>query len=874
MTKEDKQTSGGVSFFSTYRSQIIILGVIGIVIVAIYQIFPVFWEDHWIPILFNAFGLGMPALFSLWNYWVGYGWQVGIAPGLTFALMGISTWLFGYDTETLWVDAVFNLFWTNLLVLAIWLILVLFAFRTRPPKETNREYNNQDHKHNNKKSSKQDYRKGEIWQDYRWIIAPAVIILLFLFDTSWAQSTLSTLSLKKSSIKATPQGAFQVHAEYPLQIPFNEAESSEIHLWATGTVNCLNLEISADGLLFAVKPQSEKPLVWNDKLAFNLSKGSNAVTLLVITDEYPTTNSRSVELALNSGGNKLDTSNWAIRIENKQDSQMRGWKKNFLDAGSTIVSLITAVFVVVKQLEEEKKRQKAKQIEQAISDFSVNAKKDFLKTLQKHWDLIADWNEWDRTLPVQFREKHASFMEKDLWDVIANNTLEEVKECVYLFLRIYWKIFEDKEGKPASTINLLHDALQGNIPALLAMLKEYPESISIAKQIARNLPDDLKKEIPKKYKNEFLQEIITLKEDLGFPDPESFPLQSQFRFYTIQSQMESRLAAWLEKHDLRCSPFADSVSPYTSTPRDEKMLIEQVPAGFSLSTFEYSTQNFGFENSWDAGAALFEYAKNLPQKIEDETFVTVLTPAMITNFGMEQPRTLFLHALAEGWLWTLAEAPATYYSLGKSQRALTGRLLRWHGGSPFSIIRSLEKILGREKGEKSTQKFIENMAAWLENMEASDLRKEELPALLELRPSSKQRFTLALVSSADLQSAASAEISPAMHGVLDSESKWLKSHGWALAHFTVSNVNPQQVSEDKLVKQCQDRVRICSDGQVEALESLFAPHPEDPADLILARKAAGSPGKMVRLGYRLLLQHVKSYSPDTLLNIEDLLALE
>lgn len=876
MAKEDNQTNGGKSLLFNDRYQIIVLGVIVIIVVVIRQIFPAFWKDHWIPILLIAGGLSMPALFSLWNYWAGYGWQVGIAPGLTFALMGIFTGLFGYDAEALWVDAVFNLLWTNLLVLAIWLILVLFAFRSRPQQETNQNQddknNNQDDKHN-KKNTKQDYRKGEVWRDYRWIIAPAVIILLFLFDTSWAQSTLSASSLKKSGIKATPPGAFQIHAEYPLQIPFDDAEPSEIDLWASGAVNCMDLEISADGLLFAAKPQSEEPLVWNDKLAFNLSKGSNAVTLLVVAGEYPTTGSRSVELTLNSGGNKLDTSNWTIRIESKHVSQIRGWKKNFLDAGSTIVSLITAVFVGVKQLEEEKKRQKAKQIEQAISDFSVHAKEDLSKTLQKHWDLIADWNEWDKTLQDQFRAKYVSFIEKDLWDAIANKTSEEVKEGVNLLRQIGEKIFEDKESKPISIVKRLQEALQNDARALLSMLKEYPESIGIAKQIARNLPDDLKKEIPEKYKDEFQQEIILIKEELGFPDTKSFPLQSQFRFYTVPSHAEARLVAWLEKHDLRCSPFADAVSPYTSTPRDEKLLIEHVPAGFSLPAFEHSTQNFRFANSWDIGAALFEYARNLPQKIKGETFVAALTPSMIANFGVEQPRNLFLHAQAEGWLWTLAEAPAIYYSLGKSQRTLAGRLLRWHGGSPSAMVRSLEQILGRKKEEKGAQKFIENMAAWLENIEGTDLRKEEVPALIELRPSSQQQFTMALVSSVDWDLAASGAIPPAVHEALDGEAQWLKSHGWALIHFMISEVNPQRISEDNLTKQCQQRVQICSDGQVEALEILFAPHPEEPADLILARKAAGSPGKMVRLGQKLLLQHVEKYSPDEPLHIEDLLAL-
>ncbi len=868
MAKEDHQTNGGKSFLSDNRSQIIVLGVIVAVVVVIWQIFPALWKDPGTPIFLIAVGLGMPVLFSLWNYWIGYGWQVGIAPGLAFLLMGIFTWLFGYDVEELWADAVLNLLLTNLVVLGIWLILVFFAFRNRSKRETNQH---QDNKHN-KKNAQQDYRRGEVWRDYRWIIAPAVIILLFLFDTSWAQSTLSTSSLKKSDINATPPDSFRVHAEYPHRIFFDDVEPSEIRLWITGTVNCVELEISADGLVFAVKPPSDEPLQWSDKLTLKFNGTTTAITLLVQPSKPPEIDSQTVQLNLDDGGKNLETSDWEMLVESKQDSQIRGWKTNFLDAGSTIVSLITAVFVGVKQLEEEKKRQKAEQIKQSLSAFDAEVKKDFLEALKKQRNLAADWNEWDKHLQDQFRNKYTSFVEKDLWEVIATTTQDKV-EIINLLCQIVEKIFEDKESKPISTIRQLQAALQNDARALLSMLREYPESIGVAKQIARNLPDDLKNEIPVRYIKEFQQEIILLKEELGFSDTESFPLQSQFRFYTVPYQAEARLAAWLERQGLRCSPFADALSPYTSMPGDEKLLIEQVSAGFSLPTFERSTQNFPFANCWDAGAALFEYVRNLPQRIKNETFVTTLTPSMIADFGVEQPRHLLLHALAEGWYWTLADAPALYYSLGKSQLTLAGRLLRWHGGSSSAIVRNLEQTLGWKKEEKGTQKFIEDVSAWLENTESADLRKEEIPALLQLRPSSRQQFTLALVSAVDWDFAASIAMPPAVHEALDGEAEWLQAHGWRLVHFMISDVNPQQIAEEKLEQQCQRRVQICSNGPLEALERLFNPHSEAPADLILARKAAGSPGKMVRLGQKLLLQHAAKYPPDKLLHIEDLLAL-
>ena len=71
-------------------------------------------------------------------------------------------------------------------------------------------------------------------------------------------------------------------------------------------------------------------------------------------------------------------------------------------------------------------------------------------------------------------------------------------------------------------------SLQQNAHDLLDLLKKYPESIAVVRQITKSLPDELKKKIPDEYKNEYLEQIIDLKDELGFVDLESFPLQNLF----------------------------------------------------------------------------------------------------------------------------------------------------------------------------------------------------------------------------------------------------------------------------------------------------------------------------------------------------------
>jgi hypothetical protein len=302
------------------------------------------------------------------------------------------------------------------------------------------------------------------------------------------------------------------------------------------------------------------------------------------------------------------------------------------------------------------------------------------------------------------------------------------------------------------------------------------------------------------------------------------------------------------------------------------LFIELVSTGLTFPVLEHKIESFAFTHPWDAGAALFEYARGVPQRIKKDAFVVTLTPTMVADFGIEQPRELCLHALAEQWLWELADMPTMFYSLKETSRTLLGRLLRWHGGSTFAIINNLEQILGRKMEDKRIRNLLRKMIDWLNNVDPSNLRREEINGLIELRPSPNQ-FTLLLVSSVDWWLHVGGRISPDLHKLLDQEAQWLQMHSWALVHFLISKTNPQKIALPALVNQCNLRMKMCSDSQIEAFDALFSPHSEESADLTLARKANGSPGEMVRLGQKLLLQHEEKH-PDEDLRIEDLISLE
>jgi hypothetical protein len=890
MTKEKKDETGGGKFrLPDFRSQIIILGILISAVGGIYWLFPQFWDVYWLPVVLIAAGLAIPPLFSLWKFWAGYGWQVGIAPGLAFILMGIFIWFFGYETAELWKNAVLNLILTNSTILAVWLLLLFAAFRSR--KGTTQQQMKQDGERN-QTGAQQDYRKGEIWRDYRWIIAPAIIILLFLFDTSWAQSMLSTSSLKKSVFKSTPKDTPQFHMEYPSQILFDDAEPSEIQIWADGLGNCgEEVEISGTELLFAVKPSPDSPIIWREKLTFKFAKNANAVTLLAQPSKPPDSNSLSTQINLESNGRIFDTSDWLIRVESRRDAQIRGWKKNFLDTGGTIVSLITAVFVGIKQLEEEKKRQKMRQVEQAISKLETDAKEDLPKTLQEHWDLTADWNEWDIAIQDQFRKAYAYFIEQKLWDALATTT--EVSEAIERLLQMSERIFEGEDAESIHILKQIPSSLRQDGKALLALVRDYPESITIAKRIARNYSKEIKDNILREFSSKYKEEIKKIADALDFL-PEEYPLlESLFLRYNIIAPLEGKLKEWLNLHRLTRSPFGDANTPFTPLPEsNESLLVDLTSTGFSFDRPLDKQVHFKFNDAWDLRTAVYRFCKTIPSAIASKAFLVIVPPFLMIDYEKEIALNIVLHALGEQWLNTIVNEPTAYYDLNVHQQKMLARLLCWHYGSSHSVLARLSKEIDNtltsserqrpnqeERKEKNAREFLKKAPNWLGGAPSTPLYDEETPYLVDLRPSSTHR-TFLLMPSVDLDYRSGISVSPEKYDVFDKIVDRLNIHNYTFAHFYLTDRRWRRVEEDALTRIVNERINQCviqednPADQINSLNDLFSQHEKEEAEKILAQKADGSPGRMVRLGQKLLLQHMERYPAGEPLHIEDLIALE
>lgn len=782
----------------------------------------------------------------------GYGLQVLIAPALAGILLAIFFWGFGYDADLLW---------TNILILAIWLILVLVIFRLQP--------------------------NGKIWRDYGWMFSPAILILLLLLNISWARSILEIDALDKSGYIeiSVPDTNLTLHIIYPQQIVFNEQNAAAVTLWITNDDPCIQRSISltSDDLFFAFQPTDNSPLQWQENITTRLPS-VNSVLLIHVRPRIR--NSRNTQVAtLDLTINSTEIQGLPpIALEGKKDAQIRSWKNAFLDASSiSIVIGIVAAWIEIRRKEEEGRKRKEEEINNALEEFDETMCNNFSASINNWERLTRNWEEWDWVFQDQAQHKFRVFIEGEFWNCIGSRTVDEIAEDIKHLLLICQRLFENQEEKIISALKQLLSALQKdeNAPrALLTLLKEYPASIEIAKRIASAFPPDLKRKASADNVSEFPDQIRILRFELDFPDLDSFPLQRQFKFFAKPYTSEERLTGWLKARELDYSPFADADSPFYSV-SNKPLLIDAVAPGFTLQLSNLQNTTFEFANSWDAGAALFEYCKSQQSavKIKEETFFVVIAPSLIEDYGMDQPHKLYLHALAEQWIWSLAETPTLLYSLKDDQRDLVGRLLRWHDLFPSITANKIERRAEHFKTViKNQTAFSSKIKEWLTMVGSDNLRTEEANALIGLRPLPKQN-TLFLISTIDLNPHVEVQISSDLREKLDAQSGWLSAHDCQRAHFQIGNKNRLLVSQDSLVAQCNNRIRICSQNRVDAFNLLFNPHDKEPAEIILARKADGSPGRMVRLGQQLLLQHVEKYPPDDgysyeYLHIEDLEALQ
>jgi hypothetical protein len=840
MTKEKQhKTKGGKFLLSDYVVQSMFLVVLSAAVALIYLKYPIFWKDHWIPITINASGIGILALISFWR---------------------------------------------------------------------------------------------DFWRNYRWILAPFVLIVVLFIDTSWIKSNLSMNALEKPHHDKyrIPSSTIYLNVETPAKILYESISPITITLWIKCDSPCTPQKTSIFSnnppMLFAVQTQADIPLQWRENLEVILPEDGSAVTVFFQPPSFPD-ETQKIELSVNVSSQTISLDKNKILLEDRKTAQRNAWINTLLDTGSIVLSLIGVVFAGIKQLEEEQKRKRIDEIKQAIERFDNKVQSDFSKALDDLLRLTQDWRIWEKTLQTQFSEKLASFLESGLfWEIETGRVISEFENDVEQILKLC-----DIASYDNIQLKLLDRVSNQDERALLELVKEFPQSFAVVKRITKNLPKEIKDKISKDFRKDFASEITLLSGELDFPT--GYPLlQILFQHYGEENiELEdSPLTKWLRNHKLNYSPFLDAENPFIYLPKSEYVFfVDQISPGYTFDTLSKNHYNFKFRTVWDLRAAVYNYCKDLPGSIAPTSFLILFSPSLFIKFSGSTTHEFILHSLAEQWLWTLAKTPALFYDLNDSLQKMLGRLLFWHCGSSSAVIFWLKEYTGeehkqaasitdkstqekifenffrktiswfrkligskentkeikKERGqdnskEKNTQDFLKKAHAWLKEIDTLPLRVEEMNTLVELRPASMKR-SIILVPSINLNSQTNSRIFREKHEILDKVSDWLDIHHYTLVHFQLSDTDWWRLTDKVLTQKVNERVQQCVakenvslDQQVVSFDDLFVRHNEEAAERILARKANGSPGEMVRLGQKLLLQHAAKYPSEEDLHIEDLINLE
>jgi len=727
-----------------------------------------------------------------------------------------------------------------------------------------------------------------LWRSYRWVLLLLLIVLIFLMNILWCKNGFAIANLEKPVLGEYDISPCQtvLFVETPDQVLYENVSSSAMTIWGTCTPPCPCRRftlVSEDFSLLFAKKEDDAALQWRSQWIFSLPNDGSALTFL-LKPSARLESSRQVKLKLFFADGVMVLSKNPIRFEGRAESQRRVWLNDGLDAG-ILVSLVTGALAALKQLEEEKQKKEEeaakRQREWFLDQFENKLKSaELVKTLEEYLEFLKSHADWEKDLKERFI---------NTLNTLKEQTLENAERAVELWKALYEALgasppehlerssaaFKVREGKAG----LVPEAWQHGIDCILSLLKDNSESTPIVQRIVGALLPEEKNDIVQNAQkdSESISKLLLLKLELNFPGPNPL-VPFIFADYAVSYPDDDQgLKQWLQRRGLIHSPFLDAATPFTRlpAPNEEGFFLDRVNAGYQFEGLQHISCSFRTE--WDLRAAVYSYCADMPQSAALKTFIVLLLPSLMIEFKQSSLYEMLMHGVAEQWLHTLANEPAYWYALRDSQQALLEQLLLWHTGGSDGVVTKLYWY-GKDNGGKTLKRFIEKMSAGLKPLAAlSSLPANSISTVLNLRPhfADQTLFLLTSVALTPADEQLNLRNSAALFHRFERIAGWLCWHRCRLVCFQISAVDWFKLEKDVLIRKCNERVRYCvpPDMTIEALDDLFAPHDGPSAEDMLAQKAGGSLGEMVRLGQKLLLQHVARDPLQDDLCIEELNAL-
>jgi len=731
-------------------------------------------------------------------------------------------------------------------------------------------------------------RIKDLWENYK-VVVILDLVLLFLFlvilagETIWSVSVLEKPQFQKFRISGTDLVA---HTEYPSQILYSDDQPHTLNIWLTcefSRQKCpTDIVISSGGknLLFAIDQDVPR---WMNALDVPIQPGQKAVAVQVARTDAASQQTLDEQITITvSGATSSQTSLLgALQLEGKQNAVERLWFIGLAGQAGVFISILgIPITWLVKQLDDEKKREKQATIDQALDQFDKDVIRGSISDFFKKWNILCkDWSDWTKKQQDDFKEKFSNFLMKDFLSQIEKD-MEHIQKNSDAAEKLFRKI---APGKKNDVLDKLEKALnKQDVVAAVSLFQTNPEVINLVSAIIARIPEEIRQTAFTEIDPKLLLSSKRLKYLFGFPvngllyTPEEYPLEARFDNISRNSpqlERDDALQAWLRSHGLALSPFSDAQSPYIQV--DDQIDLRDTLVGLFRDQSKPGQDKLIFQADWDLRAGFYDYCRGLSQ--EQGTFFVLLAPALWHGFENANSKEIILHAVAQEWLNILVLDHSSFFELNKTLREALCRLLVWHCGSFLGLQMTIDELYqryGEKIASQNLEGLLETISQTLKGSTTVDLQPSEMNVFLGLRPVDTTQ-TRILCSSIDLDNQVISAASLMQTKLLDSIAGWLKTLHMDIICFILDNSQPgMSLSEEDLVKLCNDRLVACSDKTINGFDELFVPHTDEPAEFLLARKAHGSPGEMIRLGQTLLLNHCRNHLDQEYLDIQELLDLK
>lgn len=692
----------------------------------------------------------------------------------------------------------------------------------------------------------------QTWTNTRWIAISVLLILWVFINVSLTQAQLvaNITPLYKARSYPLLDGEYYLSLRYPDKLLVGAQIPVEAAIWIARTdlqsinksqpSNTFSLEPPEnvtigigsleDSILFSKMPEANGASVWVNMISISVPTNGQAVKLFILPNEILDGRAQVATFVFN------DFSYLArplIEIIGEREQLQNAWFMILLSGFGLVFTVISSVTAGLQQLDERRRTQR------------MEVQKDGLKRLR-------DYQPESSLLSVIMH----------CLDSLHDGVDDEDLRNQY---RVAYSTFLDTHFKETRFPDFEKD------PELISRANELWAHFDNAPNSKLQEMDVLLRRVnsaPIKYSQEkFPLEKRFLKESVG----PIFPNNSPFPFMAF-------------------NPFYDFRNPFAYTEERGHLFL---PLTFNFPVDRLQNQIYRYGSSWDLQAGLYDYCRTFPtQTLRSTYFVPVFPNHLATSeasfdrSGIEISEYV-LAGMAREWGRILSGYPNLEQVMNRPRQEidLLIRLLLHNFESVEAVIDFLTYIAYLEETTPVRFPLDDAFYESLDRYRELDVQLSQFGryAAMLLMPSQLARneghsgHTQIIFINTNFGNVSNSKgdtFPESLYKQIQSTESTYRS-SWVL--FTIASETDleRKLSNDDLADMVNRRVALASHEVVSSLDQLFDfPNPAGPAELLLAQKASGSPGRVVALGNQLFQSHLNNQPTENTFKWQELETLE